>query len=93
MIYKPNQPERKVIDGTTIQVGLPLVDRYGNFIGKVKEIQEQGFVVDRSPQHFEDLFVPYWVCMNDRAEQIWVDIAEYEVNKKEWRTPKNNKED
>ena len=84
---KDQKPQRKVVDGTTIQVGLPLVDKDGNYIGVVKEIQEKGFLVDRSHMQFEDLFVPYWVCMDDGPEQIVLEIGQNEVNTNVWRTP------
>lgn len=86
MQYEPQKPERRVIDGTTIEVGMPLVDKNGNFIGKIKEIQEKGFLVERSSLHFEDLFVPYWICLEDGPGQIKAEISENEVNTKIWRT-------
>jgi hypothetical protein len=66
----------------------PILLRQGNYIGTVKEIQEKGFLVDRSEQHFEDLFVPYWVCLNDGAGQIRMEIGQGEVNDNVWRTPR-----
>lgn len=84
---EPKKPEQKIVDGTIIQVGMPIVDNNGNLIGKVKEIQEKGFIVDRSSFHFEDLFVPYWVCLHDGPGQIKAEISEKEVNTNVWRTP------
>lgn len=90
MIYKAHKPERKNVDGTTIQVGMTLVDKEGNFIGTVKEIQEQGFLVDRSIMHYHDLFVPYWVCMDKGPEQITLEISQNEVNQQQWRLPEDS---
>ncbi len=90
MIYKTQKPERKNVDGTTVEVGMPLVDKNGNFIGKVKEIQEKGFLVDRSSLHFEDLFVPYWVCLQDGPGEIKLEIAQNEVNQNVWRAQDRN---
>lgn len=81
------KPETKNIDGTTIQVGMALVDKHSNFIGIIKEIQEKGFLVDRSEMQFEDLLVPFWVCMEDGPEQVKLEIGKNEVNTTVWRTP------
>lgn len=87
MVHKAQQPEKKDVDGTTIQVGAAVVDKHGNYVGVIKEIQEKGFVVDRASMQFEDLLVPFWVCLHDGPEQIMLEIGQNEVNTNVWRKP------
>ncbi len=86
MKEESEKPMQKHVDGATIRVGTPLVDKEGNYIGTVKEIQEEGFLVDRSSLHYRDLFVPYWVCLNDGPGQIRLEISQHEVNQSMWRS-------
>ncbi len=79
--------EQKEVDGTLIQVGLLLVDKNGNYIGKVKAFQDHGFLVDRSMLHFQDLFVPYWININNNPGQIQLEIDQLEINQTLWRMP------
>ena len=71
--------QEKEVNGVTIHVGMPLVDKDSNYIGKVKEIKKKGFVVDRSYMRIPDFFVPYSICVHDSAEQLKLEISKKEL--------------
>lgn len=88
MKFKIKDRKQKVVNGTTIQLGMPLVDNQGNYIGKVKEIHHKGFVVDRAATNCTDIFVPYRICVHAGADQLMLDITQKEADAEEW--PEND---
>jgi hypothetical protein len=70
--------------GFQIQPGVPLVDKNGNYVGKVKTVQKESILVDRSNQHCADLRVPFYAILKAGAGQIKLDIAESEVDRQGW---------
>lgn len=83
----------KDVNGTRLDVGMPVVDKWGNFVGKVAEIYNSEILVDRSmnfhnPQH---VYIPLSEGNMDKADQFRLNVTEEEVDLQGWR--KSNKSD
>ncbi len=84
LLRKPNKEPRKTVEGSEIRVGTALVDRRGNYIGKVREIGNQGLFVDRSDVRKPVLFVPFEECIHDGAKQLMLEIRIEEIDQQNW---------
>ncbi len=87
MIYKPKNEPRKTVEGSQILIDTALVDRKGNYIGKVKEVGNTGLIVDRSDVHRPALFVPFDQCIHDGEKQLKLEIRIEEIDKQDWLGP------
>lgn len=68
-------------DAQTI-IGAPFVDQYGNYLGKVKAIDEDCYCIDRSYARFPDLYVPFDLCVYG-AKQLKLIISIDEINQRD----------
>jgi hypothetical protein len=84
MFNKSKQEPRKTVEGSNIQLGSVLVDRKGDYIGKVKEIGKTGLIVDRSSVHKDALFVPFEECIHDGEKQLKLEIRKEEIDQQDW---------
>ncbi len=81
----PHDTRPKTYTGIRIQPGVPLVDKNGNYVGKVKTVQKEAILIDRSNQHCPDLCVPFSAVLKAGPAQIRLNIAESEVDRQGWK--------
>ncbi len=85
MFFKPqDESPRKTVEGSEIKIGTALVDRRGNYIGKVKEVGKTGIIVDRTDVHKPALFVPFDQCIHDSEKQLKLEIRKEEIDEQDW---------
>ncbi len=63
-------------------MGVALVDRFGDYLGKVKAIDGGCYVVDRSYARLPDLSVPFDLCVYG-AKQLKLIISRAELGKRD----------
>ncbi len=68
-----------------LQVGMPVVDKWGNFIGKVTEIYDHEALVDCMPEQHRHIYIPLDSCQVDNAGQLRLNVAEEEMDGQGWR--------
>jgi hypothetical protein len=80
-LFKNDQPPAaKDVQAT---IGLALVDQRGDYIGKVKDIRDGSYIVDRSLSHQPDLCVPFSACAV-AAHQLELTISKFEIDQHSW---------
>ncbi len=84
MIYKSHDVPRKTVEGSEIKIGTALVDRKGDYIGRVAQIGNTGLIVDRSFDHEPALFVPFAECIHDGEKQLKLEIRKEEIDQQRW---------
>jgi hypothetical protein len=84
MSNRENDQQANTDTGIQMKPGVPLVDKNGNYVGKVKEVQKEMILVDRSIQHCPDLRVPFEKVSKAGPEQIELDIAECDIDRQGW---------
>ncbi len=84
MPNKDYVPKNETDTGIQVQPGVPLVDKDGNYIGKVKAVNQEKIVVDRSAQHCADLRVPFEAVEKAGPGQIRLRFSEKEIDQQGW---------
>ena len=65
-----------------MQKGMDVVGRLGDYVGRVKEIREQDFLVDRP--FSRDVYVPF-NSIYAVTDQVWLRIREDDLYRQEWQ--------
>jgi hypothetical protein len=65
--------------------GLPVVDREGKRVGKVKEVRNTDFLLSRTLAR--DVYVPYYVCEYD-GTQVTINVLADEISSQGWAMPR-----
>ncbi len=84
MVFKSQNEPPKTVEGTEIEVGTALVDRKGDYIGRVAQVGNTGLIVDRSADHEPALFVPFEKCIHDGEKQLKLEIRKEEIDQQRW---------